>query len=328
MVTFIWKCAPALAMGNSVIVKPSEYATLVLIEAVRLAHQAGIPTAALQVVTGDAQVGRMLVQQPSVEKITFTGSSTTAAAIGIEAHKTGLKRLSFECGGKGPFVLGPSGRDLREFAQVVARNMFYNQGQICSAPSIVHAPVGQVDTLVDYVSEAARGFLPSHPINGGSVGFMVSRNMVARVRSSLQSLNSAYFVGAVGEHSVSPVDPAWSITPTVLTGLPDDHSFWDTELFAPVLLVRPYHNVGQALAHAAASKYGLSAGVWSQDIDEALEIAAQLHSGNVHINSWGDDPNQIPFGGVKQSGNGREKSIDAMDSYCQLKSIFFRPQFR
>ncbi len=325
MVTRVWNCAPALAIGNSVIVKPSEHATLVLIEAVRLAHLVGIPIGALQVVTGDGRVGQLLVQQQGVEKIAFTGSSATAATIGVEAHKTGLKRLSFECGGKSPFIFAPSGRDIKEFANVVARNMFYNQGQICSAPSIVHVPLALVDALIGHICEAANGFLPSPPLSGGPVGFMVNRRAVAGVRSALNALDSVHFAGSVGEHAMHPIDPDWSITPTILAGLPDDHPFWDTELFAPILLVRPYERIEQALEHAAASQYGLSAGVWSQDIDEAIEIAAQMHAGNVHVNSWGDDPNQVPFGGVKQSGHGREKSVDALDSYSQLKSVFFRP---
>ena len=179
--------------------------------------------------------------------------------------------------------------------------------------------------MIDYVCEAAKDFLPSHPINGGEVGYMVSRQAVAKLRAALSTVDYSHFMGSVGEHKISSVDPDWSVTPTILAGIPDAHPFWDTELFGPILLVRPYERVEQALAHAASSKYGLAAGVWSQDMDEAMEIAAQFQAGNVHINSWGDDPDQVPFGGVKQSGYGREKSVDTLDSYSQLKSVYFRP---
>lgn len=326
MVTFVWKVAPALAMGNSVIVKPSEYATLVLIEAARLAHQAGIPIRALQVVTGDGEVGRELVRQSAVEKIAFTGSSITAASIGMDAHRAGIKRLSFECGGKGHFIYGRHARNIDVFSKVVAQNMFYNQGQICSAPSVVHVPRKQADAFVDCVTDVAKDYMPSHPIDGGDVGLMVSREAVSRVRATLATVAKDCFVGSCGEHIVSPEFPERSIAPTVLLGPSDQHPIWDTELFAPVLLVRPYDDIQEALAHAAASRYGLAAGIWSYDIDEALRLAAQLRVGNVHVNSWGDDPNQVPFGGMKESGHGREKSIDAFDSYSQLKSIFYRPQ--
>ncbi len=176
------------------------------------------------------------------------------------------------------------------------------------------------------IAEASRAYLPGHPLNGSNVGLMVSRRAVTRVRTILATLHKDCFAGSIGEHVSPPDYPERSIAPTVLTGVPDDHPIWDTELFAPVLLVRPYDSIEQALMYAANSKYGLAAGIWSHDIDEAIGIAAQLQVGNVHVNSWGDDPNQVPFGGVKESGHGREKSIDSLDSYSQLKSIFFRPQ--
>ena len=267
-----------------------------------------------------------MVRQRFVEKIAFTGSSTTAAAIGVDAHTVGLKRLSFECGGKGHFIFGLGGRDLEKFSRVVAQNMFYNQGQICSAPSVVHLPRRQATDFLRAIAEASRAYLPGHPLNGSNVGLMVSRRAVTRVRTILATLHKDCFAGSIGEHVSPPDYPERSIAPTVLTGVPDDHPIWDTELFAPVLLVRPYDSIEQALMYAANSKYGLAAGIWSHDIDEAIGIAAQLQVGNVHVNSWGDDPNQVPFGGVKESGHGREKSIDSLDSYSQLKSIFFRPQ--
>lgn len=326
LVTLAWKVAPALAMGNAVIVKPSEHATLVVREALQLAHQAGVPIGCLQMLTGDGLAGSRLVQRRDVRKVAFTGSTRTAAAIGAAAHRDGLKRLSFECGGKGAFIFGRHGREPAEFAGVVARNMFYNQGQICSAPSVVHVPHEAADEVAALIGEALKNFLPDHPLQTPGVGFMVSREAVAKARAGLHELDDAVFACAVNDRHAPPRFADWSMTPTVLRGLPDSHPFWDTELFAPILLIRPYRDVAEAVDFANASKFGLAAGVWSQDIDECNELASKLVFGNVHINSWGDDPNQVPFGGVKDSGSGREKAADAFDDYSQTKSIFFRPR--
>jgi len=328
LVTLVWKVAPALAMGNSIIVKPSEYATLVVREAIGLAHQAGVPSGCLQMLTGDGQAGRLLVCHSGVDKVAFTGSTRTAVDIGRDAHLTGLKRLSFECGGKGSFIFGEGGRAPKEFARVVAQNMFYNQGQICSAPSVVHIPENRADALIADICKAALPFFPAHPLAEARVGLMVSRAKVAAVRQRLGAVELAYFASVQGAGPSGEDLQEWSLKPTVLRDLPADHPFWDEELFAPVLLVRTYRTVSDAVRFANASRYGLAAGVWSQDIDECITLADQLQAGNVHINSWGDDPNQVPFGGIKASGHGREKSIDSLEGYSQLKSIFFKPAGR
>lgn len=322
MVTLIWKVAPALLMGNAVIVKPSEYATLVVGEALLLAHKAGIPYEFLQMLTGDGGVGSMLVKHPTVAKVAFTGSSITASKIGLNAYSTGLKRLSFECGGKGSFIFGKGGRNPECFAQVVVDNMFYNQGQICSAPSVLHIPHDQLEQISEYISIAAKAYMPRHPMSDSKVGYMVSTAAVAKIQMELNKLDRNNFVGELKDAE----NPLWSISPTILKGLKDNHHFWDTELFAPVLLIRPYQDIEEAIEMANASKYGLAGGIWSHDIDECMDVADQLRVGNVHINSWGDDPNQVPFGGVKESGHGREKSIDALEGYSQLKSIFYHPR--
>lgn len=326
LVTLAWKVGPALAMGNSVIVKPSEHASLVVREALLLAHDAGVPVGCLQMLTGDGSAGSKLVQHRDVRKVAFTGSTRTAAAIGVAAHRDGLKRLSFECGGKGSFIFGQAGREPDEFARVVARNMFYNQGQVCSAPSVVHVPQALTQPIVDLIGKALEAYLPGHPLETSGVGFMVSRQAVSRARQGLDQVDESCLASAINDRHCPPTRADWSMTPTVLCGLPDEHPFWDTELFAPILLVRPYRDVAEAVDFANASRFGLAGGVWSQDIDECNRLASLLACGNVHINSWGDDPNQVPFGGVKDSGSGREKAVDAFDDYSQTKSIFFRPQ--
>jgi 4-guanidinobutyraldehyde dehydrogenase/NAD-dependent aldehyde dehydrogenase len=324
LVTFVWKVGPALAMGNAVIVKPSEHATQVISQALLLAYKAGVPRAQVQMLTGNGNVGRLLVEQPDVSKIAFTGSTKTAAEIGFEAHRIGLKRLSFECGGKGAFVFGESGRNPAEFAKVVANGIFYNQGQTCSAPSIVHVPRSMLTKISEYLCEESLKYLPQHPFSHGCVGLMISRSVVARTKEALSQLSKDMFIRPSNELRIEPEFSEWAMIPTVLTGLPESHYFWDTELFAPVLLIRAYDDVMEAVAKANSSKFGLASGVWSQDIDECMEIARKLQSGNVHINSWGNDPNQVPFGGIKNSGSGREKSIDTMNDYSYIKSIFYQ----
>lgn len=325
LVTMAWKVAPALAMGNSIIVKPSEHATLVIREAISFAYEAGIPLGYLQMLTGDGRVGELLVRQRAVSKVAFTGSSLTALKIGSQAYGTGLKRLSMECGGKGSFIFGKKGENIDGFANVVAKNMFYNQGQICSAPSVVHIPNKYKDRFISAVLDASRAFTPRHPLSGELVGLMISKAAVSKIREELEALDTKFF-------AIKPSDqptlsfPSRSLYPTVLVDLPEKHHFWDAELFAPVLLVRSYDCVSEAVYHSNKSKYGLSCGVWSRDIDECMEIAGKLRAGNIHINSWGDDPNLVPFGGIKESGFGREKSIDTLGEYSFVKSIYYKPQ--
>lgn len=319
LVVFIWKVAPALVCGNPVIVKTSEYAFHSLVLATRLAHDAGIPPAQLQLVTGDGRTGALLVQHPAVACISFTGSSATGKWIAAEASRHSLKRVSLECGGKSAFLVSNESHSIHEAAACLAKNAFYNQGQICSAPTRAFVHHDVFDQFIERLADEAKRYTPTNPLDKSSlIGHMIHRQSVTRVQ---QAIADAITRGHKKLDSASIQDPQWSISPTIFLNVPDTDPLSQTELFGPVLIVNTVSNMYEAVIRANASVYGLAASIWSNDLNEALSISAQLEAGIVHVNSFGEDGNQIPFGGTKDSGSGKEKSIDALNSYSHLKSV-------
>lgn len=326
LVTLVWKVAPALLLGNSLVIKPSEHASLAIIRAVQLAHLAGVPLAALQVATGGAQTGAYLAAHPDVQAIAFTGSTATAIKIGHASLQIGLKKLSFECGGKSPFIIDRNTSDLGRVAHVVAKNMFYNQGQICSAPSRVYIHTRQFEQFSQLLHEASKLYVPQHPLADAPVGFMVTRAATQRVRELIERAcaNGVERMSACTDAELA--HPEWSIAPTLLRNVTDYHAELNAEIFGPVVNLHAYNSYEEVIAKANDSKFGLAAGIWSDDLNAALLLAEQLQVGAVHINSYGEDENQMPFGGIKNSGTGKEKSIEAFDSYSYFKSINIKLQ--
>lgn len=319
MVVFLWKVAPALVCGNAVIVKSSEFAHHALVMAVRLAHQAGIPESQLQLITGDKETGAILVTHPEVDSISFTGSTATGKWIASEASKKRLKRLSLECGGKSAFLISNHSNKLPDAAACLARNVFYNQGQICSAPTRAYVHDAVYKEFIMLLREQALGWRPSHPIDGsGIVGHMIQTEAVQRVNLAIEGAISRGYspilIGTVDE-------PAFAIHPTIFSNIPEQDPLSRYEIFGPVLIVNRVDSIETAVIRANNSRYGLAAGIWTDDLEEAVRVSSALESGVVHVNSYGEDGNQIPFGGIKDSGQGKEKSIDTLNSYSTTKSI-------
>lgn len=319
MVVFLWKVAPALVCGNSVIVKSSEYAHHALVMAVRLAHQAGIPEGQLQLLTGDKKTGALLVTHPDVAAISFTGSTATGKWIASEASKQRIKRISLECGGKSAFLVSNQTNKLPDAAACLANNVFYNQGQICSAPTRAYVHAAVYDEFIDLLQERALRWRPSHPIDdAGIVGHMIQTDAVKRVNLAIKEAgNRGHFPVFTGEVD----EPTYSIHPTIFANIPEEDPLSCNELFGPVLIVNRVDSVDTAVMRANNTQYGLAAGIWSDDLDEVMRVTSELESGTVHVNSFGEDGNQIPFGGIKDSGQGKEKSIDTLSSYSITKSI-------
>jgi acyl-CoA reductase-like NAD-dependent aldehyde dehydrogenase len=319
LVVFVWKVAPALVCGNAVIVKTSEYASHSLILATRLAHEAGIPPDQLQIVTGDGSTGASLVQHPDVGCISFTGSSATGKRITAEASRQTLKRVSLECGGKSAFLVSGQSRAIESAASCLAKSAFYNQGQICSAPTRAYVHQAIFDQFIEKLTEEAKKYSPSDPLSQDTdIGFMINRQAVVRVKSAITDAMSRGHQPVCGEIQTTS---EWSIAPTIFINIPETDELAQTELFGPVLIVNSVENMDQAVQRANSSVYGLASGIWTDDLNEAISISARLEAGTVHVNSYGEDGNQIPFGGTKDSGSGKEKSIDALNSYSQIKSV-------
>lgn len=319
LVVFLWKVAPALVCGNSVIVKSSEYAHHALVMAVRLAHQAGIPEAQLQLLTGDKDTGALLVTHSDVDAISFTGSTATGKWIASEASKQRIKRVSLECGGKSAFLVSNHTNKLTDAAVCLAHNVFYNQGQICSAPTRAYVHTAVYDEFLELLQERSLRWRPSHPIDdAGIVGHMIQTEAVKRVNLAIKEAGSrGHFPVFTGEVDESE----YSIHPTIFTNIPEQDPLSCKELFGPVLIINRVDSVDTAVMRANDTNYGLAAGIWSDDLDEVMRVTSEIESGTVHVNSFGEDGNQIPFGGIKDSGQGKEKSIDTLSSYSFTKSI-------
>lgn len=322
LVVFIWKVAPALLCGNAVVVKPSEHAFHSLALAVKLAHEAGLPAGQLQLLTGDGSTGAALVRDPAVACISFTGSSATGKWIAAEASRDRLKRVSLECGGKSGFLVSNLSHKPEDAAVCLAKNVFYNQGQICSAPTRAYVHVDVFDRFMTRLGAEAAKYAPSHPIGGSTgVGYMIHKDAVRRVSQALAEAADRGYQPVV--HAIA-VDPERCMYPTIFVDVPEQDPLASRELFGPVLIVNRVQTVDEAVQRANASDFGLAAGLWTDDLDEAMAVSARLESGMVHVNSYGEDGNQIPFGGIKDSGIGKEKSIDTLSSYSHVKSVCIR----
>lgn len=319
LVVFMWKVAPALVCGNAVLVKTSEYAHHALVLAVKLAHEAGIPEAQLQLLTGDRDTGAAVVVHPDVDAIAFTGSSATGKWIAAEASRVRLKRVTLECGGKSAFLVSAHSKKLTEAAACLARNVFYNQGQICSAPTRAYVKAERFDEFLGHLCQQALAYRPTHPIHiAGTVGHMIHADAVQRVRMAVSEASGR---GHAPVLTGDVEEPAHAIHPMIFTNVPETDALARHELFGPVLIVNKVDSMEAAIARANDSAYGLAAGLWTDDLDEAMKLSAELESGTVHVNSYGEDGNQVPFGGIKDSGQGKEKSVDTLNSYTTIKSV-------
>lgn len=320
LVPAMWKLGASLMMGNSVVIKPSENSTLSLLHVARLAQTVGIPAGVFNVVPGTGAVaGAALASHPDVDVIGFTGSSETAGRVLQYAGQTNLKRVEAECGGKSALIVTKQCSRLPQAAQCIAQNIFYNQGQICSAPSRLIVERSVHDALIPLVVNAAADFQPGHAFDiNSNVGSLVSSAQRARVQSFLdEGDRSAIRL----THFPEPANPL-AVAPTVFDHVDPHSRLAQEEIFGPVLSVVVAEDFQHAIQLANATRFGLAAGIWT-DCDHEADVAnGELQAGIVHINSWGEDTMEAPFGGIKASGFGKDKSMLAFESYCFRKTIW------
>ncbi|MBR9753984.1 aldehyde dehydrogenase [Cobetia sp. 4B] len=317
-----WKIAPALAAGNSVILKPSEKSPLSALRLAQLAREAGIPSGVFQVLPGFGHtVGRALALSMDVECLAFTGSTAVGKQLMQYAGQSNLKRVFLECGGKSPNIVFADCANLDRVAESAAAAIFYNQGEVCIAGSRLLVENSIRDAFVAKVVAAAERMQPGDPLDPASfMGAMVDSTQYERVMGYIrQGVEEGAALRAGGEE----VDgPGLFIRPVVFDGVTPQMAIGCEEIFGPVLSVFGFETEDEALALANDSDFGLAAGVWSQDIDRIMRVTHRLESGQVFVNNWAGGDQTMPFGGVKQSGNGRDKSHHSLAEYTQLKSVW------
>ncbi|HSH12359.1 MAG TPA: aldehyde dehydrogenase, partial [Desulfurivibrionaceae bacterium] len=317
-----WKVAPALAAGNSVILKPSEKSPLSALRLAQLAKEAGLPSGVFQVLPGFGHtVGKALALSMDVDCLSFTGSTQVGKQLMQYAGQSNLKKLYLECGGKSPNIVFADCRDLDRVARHAAEAIFHNQGEVCIAGSRLLVENSVREAFVEKLLEAAATMQPGNPLDPESfMGAMVDETQHRRV---LDYIRQGVEEGArlrVGGQALD--SPGLFIPPTVFDDVTAAMTIGREEIFGPVLAVFGFDSEEEAVAMANDSDYGLAAGLWSQDIDRIMRVTRRLHSGQVFVNNWAGGDQTVPFGGVKQSGNGRDKSHHSLEEYSELKTVW------
>ncbi|MDH2297689.1 aldehyde dehydrogenase [Cobetia sp. 29-18-1] len=320
----IWKIAPALATGNSVILKPSEKSSLSALRLAQLIALTEIPKGVFQVLPGfGTDVGKALALSMQVDAIAFTGSTQVGKLLTQYAGQSNLKRTFLECGGKSPNIVFEDCADIPCVARQAAAAIFHNQGEVCIAGSrlLVHNRIRE--PFVRALCEAARSMQPGDPLDPQSfMGAIVDQEQYDKIASyiALGEQQGARREAIITDDN-RQVEGCF-IAPIIFTGVTADMAIANEEIFGPVLAVMGFDDEEEAIAIANDSDYGLAAGLWSQDVNRVIRVARRLQSGQVYINNWAGPDMTMPFGGVKQSGNGRDKSLQTLGEYTETKSIW------
>ncbi|WP_135078475.1 aldehyde dehydrogenase [Terasakiella sp. SH-1] len=326
MIMAAWKLAPALAAGNSIILKPAEQSSLTAIRLAALAAEAGIPDGVFNVIPGmGVEAGKAIGLHMDIDGVFFTGSTQVGKFFQQYSGQSNLKHVGLECGGKTGHIILDSCQRLDDAATAATFGIFFNQGEMCTAGSrlIIHEKVK--DQVLDKMQSIASTITPGNPLDTHtSMGAMVdhehTENVMRYINVGKEEANLL-----IGGNQVSPVEGGCYIEPTIFDKVDNStHRIAREEIFGPVLSVITVKSAEEAIRVANDSIYGLAAGIWSDDINVLHKSARALKAGVVYANCYDCDDITTPFGGYKQSGIGRDKSLHAFDKYTELKSTWLK----
>lgn len=318
----MWKSAPAMAAGNAMIFKPSEETPLTSLKLAEIFSEAGLPDGVFNVVQGDHRVGQMLTAHPEIAKVSFTGESSTGKLVMADSAKT-LKQVTMELGGKSPMVIFDDAKlDNAVSAAMVAN--FYTQGEVCTHGTRVYVHEAIYDAFVSQLKERTEKLIVGNPMDMDTqIGALISKEHLGKVLGAIEEAKQSGATLLTGGYQVKDngLENGNFVIPTVFTDCTDDMPHVQNEIFGPVMSVLKFSEESDVIERANDTSYGLAAGVFTQDLSRAHRVIHQLQAGICWVNTWGDSPAEMPVGGYKHSGIGRENGPETLRHYTQTKSV-------
>ncbi len=316
-----WKAAPALACGNAMVFKPSETTTLCALKVAEILVEAGAPPGLFNVIQGRGDVGAKLIADPRIAKVSLTGSVPTGRKV-YAAAAEGIKNVTMELGGKSPLLIFDDA-DLEDAVSGAILANFYSSGQVCSNGTRVFVQAGIYDAFVTRMAERLHGVKTGDPLDPEvNFGPLVSAEQRDKVLGYIEAGKAEGARLVTGGGALE--GPGFWVAPTLFADVTDEMTIAREEIFGPVLSVLKFDDEAEAVARGNATEFGLSAGVFTTNITRAHRVIRQLQAGSCFINSYNDAPVEVPFGGSKLSGVGRENAKAAIEHYSQLKSVYVR----
>ncbi|MCY9852002.1 betaine-aldehyde dehydrogenase [Vibrio mediterranei] len=318
----MWKSAPALAAGNAMIFKPSEETPLSALKLAEVYSEAGVPDGVFNVIQGDHRVGQMLTAHPDIAKVSFTGESGTGKKVMADSART-LKHVTMELGGKSPMIIFEDAKlDDAVSAAMVAN--FYTQGEVCTNGTRVFVHQSIYSAFIEQLKSRTEKLIVGDPMDSKTqVGALISKTHLSKVLDAIESAKKSGANLLTGGYQVTEngLDKGNFVVPTVFVDCDDNMPHVQQEIFGPVMSVLTFNDEQDVIARANDTDYGLAAGLFTQDLARAHRVIHQMQAGICWVNTWGDSPAEMPVGGYKHSGIGRENGPETLRHYTQTKSV-------